>query len=93
MENEITDAELEAMQARADAATPGEWINDGEDCRVVLSAALVDADNPKRGREIIASVNGKENANHITAANPHAVKRLVTALRAARKRIAELEKR
>ncbi len=45
--------------------TPGPWIQEDRD---ILSVALIDAENPKRGREVIAAAHIEANAHLIAAA-------------------------
>lgn len=73
MANEITDAELDAIEARADAATPGPW-------------------EPSKNEpgDVVVWGPREDDALFIACAR-YDVPALVRALRAARKRIAELE--
>ena len=91
MENEITDAELDAIDARADAASEGPWTINGDG--ITFGYTVRGPDNPyyHNGHPNKAHCQWENDAEHIAGMDPPTTKRLTAALRAARKRIAELE--
>jgi len=70
----VTDAELDAIEASAKAATPGPWtVFDGDVC-------LGDLEKSKGGDELIGTEN-PEDARYIAAMHPQTAFRLVAEVR------------